>query len=168
MNNNNNNNSSGNSNNSSNNSGGLSRTMSGGTKRLASEAPEEISSDVTITLNDWERRKEFVGFTKDDEEILSELHLVARTYADDVMIELYNRWLAFPEIRFGFIHIMTTMTTTTIDSSIYSSLQINQSINQSININQSIQSHQYNSNSTIQSIDQQCIQKLFQVSWGTG
>lgn len=52
-----------------------------------------------MTNADWERRKQFIGFTKEDEDILHELHLVARAYADQVLEELYRRWLAFPEMR---------------------------------------------------------------------
>jgi rsbT co-antagonist protein RsbR len=52
-----------------------------------------------ITLAEWEHRKQFVGFTRQDEDILLELHLIARTYADEVMEELYSRWLRFDEVR---------------------------------------------------------------------
>lgn len=52
-----------------------------------------------ITLAEWERRKLFIGFSADDETVLRELHLVARAYADQVLEELYRRWLAFPEMR---------------------------------------------------------------------
>lgn len=56
-----------------------------------------------VPLEEWERRKKFVGFTRDDEAILAELHLVARTYADEVMDELYGRWLQFEEVRRYFV-----------------------------------------------------------------
>lgn len=55
-----------------------------------------------ISLDDWERRKAFVGFDASDEAILAELHLVAVTYADQVMEELYSRWLQFPEVQVFF------------------------------------------------------------------
>ncbi|HEX8698722.1 MAG TPA: protoglobin domain-containing protein [Myxococcaceae bacterium] len=54
---------------------------------------------MTISLDEWERRKRFVGFGDEDELVLSELHLVAKTYADQVMDELYARWLQFDELR---------------------------------------------------------------------
>jgi len=54
---------------------------------------------MNITPEEWERRKRFVGFGPDDELVLSELHLVAKTYADQVMDELYTRWLQFDELR---------------------------------------------------------------------
>lgn len=56
---------------------------------------------MIITIEEWERRKAFVGFGKADEDILRELHLIARTYADEVLDELYARWLQFDELR-GF------------------------------------------------------------------
>jgi len=56
-----------------------------------------------ITFDEWEERKRFAGFGKEDENILRELHLVARTYADEVMDQLYERWLQFPELRQFFI-----------------------------------------------------------------
>jgi hypothetical protein len=55
-----------------------------------------------MTLTEWEARKAFVGFGPKDEEVLVELHLVARTYADQVMDDLYARWLQVPELRAHF------------------------------------------------------------------
>lgn len=63
----------------------------GGSARLAA-----------FSESDWEERKAFVGFSGQDAEILGELHLVARTYADEVMEALYGRWLAYPELRTFF------------------------------------------------------------------
>jgi rsbT co-antagonist protein RsbR len=57
---------------------------------------------MTITLDEWEQRKRFVGLGPDDERVLTELHLVAKTYADQVMEELYARWLQFDELRAFF------------------------------------------------------------------
>ena len=54
---------------------------------------------MTISLDEWEKRKRFVGFGPEDELVLSELHLVAKTYAEEVMDELYSRWLKFDELR---------------------------------------------------------------------
>lgn len=63
-----------------------------------------MESDDTriVDLAAWEQRKGFVGFDKDDEAILRELHLVARTYADEVLDELYGRWLQFEELKAFF------------------------------------------------------------------
>lgn len=47
----------------------------------------------------WQHRKAFVGFSPTDEAILRELRPVALLYADEVMDELYARWLQFPELR---------------------------------------------------------------------
>jgi rsbT co-antagonist protein RsbR len=57
---------------------------------------------VSISFEEWEQRKRFVGFGPEDEFILTELHLVAKTYADEVMDELYARWLQFEELRVFF------------------------------------------------------------------
>lgn len=58
---------------------------------------------MSISLEEWEKRKRFVGFGPEDEYVLTELHLVAKTYADQVMDELYARWLQFDELR-AFFH----------------------------------------------------------------
>ena len=50
----------------------------------------------------WEHWKAFVGFSPTDEAILRELRPVALQYADEVMDELYARWLQFPELRHFF------------------------------------------------------------------
>src|SRR5688572_15796044 len=47
----------------------------------------------------WQCRKAFVAFGARDEEILRELRPVALQYADEVMDELYGRWLQFPELK---------------------------------------------------------------------
>jgi rsbT co-antagonist protein RsbR len=57
------------------------------------------NGEVVVSAAEWAERKAFVGFGPDDEQILAELHLVARTYADDVMSELYARWLRFPHVK---------------------------------------------------------------------
>lgn len=80
-----------------------------------------LSPRHLVTLKEWEKRKEFVNFGQADHglhqrsyfsagrlymlifhsaaDILQELHLVAKTYADEVMEELYSQWLRFPELR---------------------------------------------------------------------
>jgi rsbT co-antagonist protein RsbR len=57
---------------------------------------------MIISLEEWEQRKRFVGFGSEDELVLGELHLVARAYAEQVMEELYSRWLQFEELRTFF------------------------------------------------------------------
>ncbi len=52
-----------------------------------------------VSEDAWERRKAFVAFGAEDEAILRELRPVALQYADEVMEELYGRWLQFPEVR---------------------------------------------------------------------
>lgn len=66
------------------------------------DAPDAGQPISAVTVAAWERRKQFVGFGADDVAILRELHLVARTYADDVMAELYRRWLGADELQAFF------------------------------------------------------------------
>jgi rsbT co-antagonist protein RsbR len=64
-----------------------------------------MDQDTLDSLSDavsedaWEHRKAFVGFGAADEAILRELRPVALQYADEVMEELYGRWLQFPELK---------------------------------------------------------------------
>ena len=64
-----------------------------------------MGQDTLDSLSDavsedaWEHRKAFVGFGPADEAILRELRPVALQYADEVMDELYGRWLQFPELK---------------------------------------------------------------------
>jgi rsbT co-antagonist protein RsbR len=55
-----------------------------------------------VTPEEWERRKAFVGFTDEDIRLLREVHPVAETYADEVVEELYRRFLEFEETRAFF------------------------------------------------------------------
>jgi hypothetical protein len=52
-----------------------------------------------VSEDTWEHRKAFVGFSPADEAILRELRPAALQYADEVMDELYARWLQLPELR---------------------------------------------------------------------
>jgi len=62
--------------------------------------PAVIHSPRELVSEDaWEQWKAFVGFGPAHEEILRELRPVALYYADEVMDELYARWLQFPELR---------------------------------------------------------------------
>lgn len=70
---------------------------------VANEAIKENSNlGGIVTAAEWERRKLFVGFSESDEAILRELHIIARTYADQVMEELYAHWLKFEELKTFF------------------------------------------------------------------
>ncbi len=66
------------------------------------ELQENSNPGVIVTAAEWERRKQFVGFSEKDEAILRELHIIARTYADQVMEELYAHWLKFEELKSFF------------------------------------------------------------------
>lgn len=60
---------------------------------------ETPSSPRDIVSEDaWERRKAFVGFGAADQAILRELSPASLQYADEVMDELYARWMQFPEV----------------------------------------------------------------------
>ena len=50
-----------------------------------------------VTVSEWERRKEYVGFTEDDAQLLRELAPAAQEYADEVIEELYKVILGSPE-----------------------------------------------------------------------
>lgn len=62
--------------------------------------PQEGSPEVTP--QDWERRKEFVGFTDEDAQLLRELRPIAETHADEVMEELYRHFLRIEETKAFF------------------------------------------------------------------
>ena len=66
------------------------------------ESVTDLREVASLSVDEWERRKAFVGFGPDDVMILRELHLVAKTYANDVMTELYERWLRFAPVRAFF------------------------------------------------------------------
>jgi len=40
--------------------------------------------EALVTPDEWEARKRFVGFTREDEEPMMELHLLARGYRDNL------------------------------------------------------------------------------------
>jgi len=52
-----------------------------------------------VSEDAWEQRKAFVGFGPSDVAILRELRPASLQYADEVMDELYARWLQFPQLR---------------------------------------------------------------------
>ena len=66
------------------------------------ESEANLLSDAAISALEWEVRKEFFGFGKEDEKILSELQLVARTYADEVIEDLYRWFFQFDDVKAYF------------------------------------------------------------------
>jgi rsbT co-antagonist protein RsbR len=59
----------------------------------------QTTADFT---REWERRKEFVGFTDEDAQLLQELSPVAETYVDEVVEGLYRQFLRFEDTRAFF------------------------------------------------------------------
>jgi rsbT co-antagonist protein RsbR len=57
---------------------------------------------VEVTMSEWNRRKEFVGFTDEDTQLLRELRPIAEAYANEVIEELYRKFLHFEETRSFF------------------------------------------------------------------
>lgn len=57
----------------------------------------DLDRATEVPLQEWERRKEFVGFTAEDARLLSELRPVAEAYADEEVEELYRRILRSEE-----------------------------------------------------------------------
>lgn len=52
---------------------------------------------VDVTLADWERRKAFVGFTAEDADLMANLSSAMHSNVDDVVEQMYERFLAFEE-----------------------------------------------------------------------
>jgi rsbT co-antagonist protein RsbR len=57
---------------------------------------------AVVTLQEWEQRKQFVGFTEEDTQLLRELSPVAEIYVDEVVEGLYHQFLQFEETRAFF------------------------------------------------------------------
>jgi rsbT co-antagonist protein RsbR len=55
-----------------------------------------------VTVAEWERRKEFVGFGDEDARLLCDLRPLAEAYADEVVEELYQRFMQFEETKAFF------------------------------------------------------------------
>ena len=55
--------------------------------------------DSEVTLKDWERRKDFVGFTKDDGKLLKELRPIAENFVDKIVDQLYVQFMKFAETK---------------------------------------------------------------------
>lgn len=66
------------------------------------DIPNAVHDAPAVTEAEWEQRKTFVRFDEDDQVILRELHLLARSYADEIMEELYRRWLQIDELKAFF------------------------------------------------------------------
>lgn len=55
--------------------------------------------DNEVTLKEWERRKDFVGFTKEDVNLLKELRPVAEKFVDKIVDQLYEQFMKFDETK---------------------------------------------------------------------
>ncbi len=66
------------------------------------EANDSGSVDGGITDREAARRKEFLQFGGDDEQILARLHEVAQHYADPVIEDLYKHFMSFEETKSFF------------------------------------------------------------------
>lgn len=61
---------------------------------------QSLKRDVSIvTLEDWDRRKEFACFTNEDAKLLKELRPLAESFVDKVVEELYAQFMKFDETR---------------------------------------------------------------------
>ena len=67
---------------------------------ISAVAPNNLYNEVPLA--EWERRKEFVNFTKEDVKILKSLHKINEKYADEILDELYARFLKFEETKAFF------------------------------------------------------------------
>jgi rsbT co-antagonist protein RsbR len=65
------------------------------------------SATAEVTVREWERRKEFVGFTDEDARLLWDLAPVAEAYADEVVEGLYHQFLRFEETKTFFPNAAT-------------------------------------------------------------
>jgi rsbT co-antagonist protein RsbR len=55
-----------------------------------------------VTVAEWERRKEFVGFGDEDARLLRDLRPLAEAYADEVVEGLYQQFMRFEETKAFF------------------------------------------------------------------
>ena len=55
-----------------------------------------------VTMSEWVQRKDFVGFTDDDAQLLRNLRPIGEAYADEVVEELYRQFFRFEETRVFF------------------------------------------------------------------
>lgn len=64
--------------------------------------PHADHDQPAVTEAEWEQRKAFVRLDEDDQAVLRELHLLARSYADEIMDALYRRWFQIDELKAFF------------------------------------------------------------------
>ena len=64
-------------------------------KDLQKQKPE-------VSIEEWDRRKQFTGFTEEDAEFLRKFRSVAEDYADEVIESLYKKFLQFHETKTFF------------------------------------------------------------------
>lgn len=63
---------------------------------------ETYLQPTAVLVREWERRKEFVGFTDEDARLLGELNPIAQAYVDEVVEGFYHQFLRFDETRAFF------------------------------------------------------------------
>lgn len=61
-----------------------------------------LNPETDVSLQEWERRKQFVNFTDEDARLLRELRPIAETYADEVIEAFYQPFLRFEETKAFF------------------------------------------------------------------
>ena len=67
-----------------------------------SDGQDGQDRQAEVTMAEWERRKEFVGFTNEDARLLRDLSLLSEAYADEVVEELSQQFMRFEETRAFF------------------------------------------------------------------
>lgn len=63
---------------------------------------EKKMEEMEVTQQEWEQRKNFVGFTDDDVQFLRELHPFMEDWSDEVIEDLYRHFLSFEETKSFF------------------------------------------------------------------
>lgn len=63
---------------------------------------ELLLGSSAVSLEEWERRKKFVGFTGEDARLLATLRPMAEKHVHGIVEELYRRWMEFEEMRAFF------------------------------------------------------------------
>lgn len=70
--------------------------------------PTGFQARPSITLEEWERRKEFAGFTDEDARLLSAIRGKAEEHVDLVIDDLYSQFFVFDETKSFFSDAATT------------------------------------------------------------
>jgi rsbT co-antagonist protein RsbR len=60
---------------------------------------KRVGRSLEVTMDQWERRKAFVGFTEQDVDNLRQLQPIADAYVDEVLEHLYEHFMRFEETR---------------------------------------------------------------------